>query len=126
MDCDDIHSRYLERLRVVLLQRWWLTTVCLWLTVGSLSLWSLRHEIAQVQRYFTWAAVRYALAYNRLAALGLGLCVGLTVALLVNESRHILWGLSREERRRLERLLQRIQHQGNRHPLWQPVFGPRR
>ncbi len=83
-----------------------------------LSLWGLRHEVATIQQYFTWTAVRYALAYNRLAAIGLGLCVGLTVALLVSESRHILFGLTRPEYERLNRLRQRIEEQGERHPLW--------
>jgi sugar phosphate permease len=65
-----------------LLRRWWRNSTFLWLTLGSFSLWSLRGEWATLRQYFTWTAVRYAVAYNRLAALGLGLCVGLTVALL--------------------------------------------
>jgi len=108
----------LERLRGHILRRWWWSSLGIWLTVGAASLWALRHEIASLQQYFTWTAVRYALAYNRPAALGLGLCVGLTVALLISESRHILFGLSREERRRLERLRASIQRRGPSHPLW--------
>lgn len=114
----------LERLRGHVLRRWWQSVVGLWLTVGLASLWALRHEIPTLQQYFTWTAVRYAFVYNRLAALGLGLCVGLTVALLVGESRHILFGLSQEERRRLERLRAKIQHQGPSHPLWRYLGSP--
>lgn len=122
---DPHHQRQIERLRVILIRRWWLTSVLLWLTVGSLSLWSLRGEWVYIRQYFTWTAVRYALAYNRLAAIGLGLCVGLTVALLVSESRHILFGLSRTEYERLDHLRQRIEQQGERHPLW-PALHQRR
>ncbi|MEB3290813.1 MAG: hypothetical protein VKI82_12920 [Leptolyngbya sp.] len=111
-------QRQIEQLRVLLLRRWWRTSLILWLTVGSLSLWSLRGEWAVIRQYFTWTAVRYAMAYNRLAALGLGICVGLTVAILVAESRHILFGLTSAEQRRLERLHRKIQAQGASHPLW--------
>lgn len=86
--------------------------------MGSLSLWNLRPEIVLLRRYFTWTALRYGLLYHRLAALGLGLCLGLTVALLVAESRYLLFGLARSEQQRLESWLQRINHQGPRHPLW--------
>lgn len=124
MTVDPQHQRQIERLRVILLRRWWRTSVLLWLTVGSLSLWNLRGEWAMLRQYFTWTAVRYAVAYNRLAALGLGLCVGLTVALLVAESRHILFGLTRTEQQRLDRLHQDIHQQGPTHPLW-PALHPR-
>jgi hypothetical protein len=104
-----------------MLRRWWLVNGVLWLTIGSLSLWGLRHEWATLRQYFTWTAVRYALAYNRLSAIGLSICVGLTVALLVAESRYLLFGLSKAERQRLERLLEQIQQQGSSHPLWHRV-----
>jgi hypothetical protein len=115
---DPQYQRQIEQLRRTLLRRWWRNSTFLWLTLGSFSLWSLRGEWATLRQYFTWTAVRYAVAYNRLAALGLGLCVGLTVALLVAESRHILFGLTRAEQQRLDRLHQEIQAQGARHPLW--------
>ncbi|PSR18301.1 hypothetical protein C8255_08120 [filamentous cyanobacterium CCP3] len=111
----------LERLRTIMLRRWWAVSALLWLTVAPLSLWSLRPEIAQLKEYFTWSTVRLGLAYNRPAALGLGLCVGLTVALLVAESRYILWGMTKDERLRLERLRDRIAAQGPSHPLWKQI-----
>lgn len=111
----------LERLHRLALKRWWLKTLLLWLTVGSLSLWALREEILTLRQYFTWAALRYGLAYNRLAAIGLGLCIGLTVALLVGESRYILFGLSDTERQRLRQLQAQIDQKGKKHPLWGPL-----
>lgn len=112
----------MDRLRTVILQRWWLFLAVLWLTIGLASLWHLRPELAQLQQYFTWTAVRYGLAYHRFAAVGLGLCIGLTVALLISESRYILFGLSRGERRRLNRLLNQIHQRGASHPLWHRVI----
>jgi hypothetical protein len=79
-------------------RRWWWFTLGLWLTVGVASLWTLRRTWLQVADYFTWTAIRYGLAFNPLAAVGLGLCLGLTVALLVKEARFLLFGLTRKER----------------------------
>ena len=65
------------------LKRWWVITLTLWASVGVVSIWSLRRTWQQLADYFTWAALRYGLAFNRLAAIGLGLCLGLKVALLI-------------------------------------------
>jgi hypothetical protein len=89
------------------MNRWWWLTLGLWLTLAPASLWQLRHTGQQLAQYFTWAALRYGLAFNRGAAAGLGLCLGLTVALLLSETRHLYWGLSRRERYRLMRALRR-------------------
>lgn len=124
MTSDPSHQAQLERLRQSVLKRWWLISLGLWLTVGPLSLWGLRHEFALLQQYFTWTAVRYGLAYNRLAALGIGITIGLSVALLVAESRHILFGLTTKERERLEKQLFKIHQQGRNHPLWSRVVEP--
>ena len=75
--------------------------------MGTTSLWGLRHTFEQARVYFTWAAVRYGLAFNRPAAAGLGLCLGMTVALLLRESRYLLWGLNRRDRAQLSNALQR-------------------
>ncbi|WP_051463824.1 hypothetical protein [Leptolyngbya sp. PCC 6406] len=87
--------------------RWWLLTLACWLTVGPLSAWGLRRTWAQLATYFTWAALRYGLIFNRWAAAGLGLCLGLTVAILVAEARHFVFGLTRRERYLLLRTLRR-------------------
>jgi hypothetical protein len=115
---DPSQKKQLEYLRAIAWRRWWMTIAGLWLTVGSLSLWSLRLELVLLHQYFTWTALRYGLAYHRWAALGLGLCLGLTVALLVAESRYLLFGLAKEEQQRLETWLRRINRQGPGHRLW--------
>lgn len=103
----------------------WCLVLCLWLTIGVLSLWGLRGEIALWMQYFTWSAVRYGFVYNPVPTFGLGLCIGLTVATLVWQSRNILLGLPAPEKQRLERQVQRIQQQGPSHPLWRWVYGDR-
>ena len=114
-------AQALEALRQAMMRSWWWICLGLWLSVGVLSLWSLRAELQELREYFTWAAVRYMLVYGRLAAVGLGLCVGLTVALLIAESRHILWGLSGDERSRLLTRLNKINEQGPSHPQWRLI-----
>ena len=111
-------ERQLEQLNRVVMASWWLLCGGLWLTVGLLSLWRLRFEIERLFEFFTWTQIRYGLAYNPLSAAGLGLCVGLTVGLLISHSRHIVFGLSVGERQRLEKLLLRIRQQGPAHPFW--------
>ncbi|MEM8543184.1 MAG: hypothetical protein AAGF66_04205 [Cyanobacteria bacterium P01_H01_bin.119] len=115
----------LKRLQHLTMTAWWLLCLGLWLSVGALSLWVLRHEVAQARAYFTWAQVRYGLAHNRLPSLGLGLCVGLTVGILVSQSRHILFGWSQQEQKRLRSRLVQIRQQGPSHPLWRLVCGDR-
>lgn len=114
----------LNRLRQVVMRQWWTAAGLLWLTIGAASLWMLRPEIQQLRQFFTWTALRYGLAYNPIPSVGLGLCIGLTVALLVSESRYLLWGIPTGERRRLMRQLAQIQQAGPRHRLWQQVWGP--
>ena len=118
-------SPELMRLHQVTVWGRWLVVACLWLTVGLLSLWGLRGEIVLWMQYFTWAAVRYGFAYNPIPTFGLALCIGLTVATLVWQSRNILLGLPAPEKERLERQAHRIRKQGPSHPLWRWVYGDR-
>ncbi len=118
MHLDPSQKKQLQLQRTSQWRRLWLTVLGLRPAVGSLSLWHLRLEIILLRQYFTWTALRYGLLYHRLAALGLGLCLGLTVALLLAESRYLLFGLAKEEQQRLETWLQRINRQGPRHTLW--------
>lgn len=104
-----------------MMRSWWWVCLGLWLTVGVLSLWWVRADLQELWAYFTWAAVRYMLVYARLAAVGFGLCFGLTLALLYAESRHILWGLSKGERSRLLARLNQIHQQGASHPQWKII-----
>lgn len=96
----------------------WLVVIASWLTFGIYALWSLREEIAIGLDYFTWAAVYYGLHFNFLPTLCLAYCVGITTSVLVWQSRNILWGLPAPEKRRLERRVDKIIAQGDRHPLW--------
>lgn len=115
---DPSFAAQVERLLELTVYGRWLFVGLLWLTIGSLSLWALRGEIALLQQHFTWVAVQYGLAYNRLPAIGLALCVGMTVAVMLWQSRNILIGMPPTEKRRLEQQVFRIRQQGKSHPLW--------
>ncbi|MGJ3245939.1 MAG: hypothetical protein ACFE0I_07695 [Elainellaceae cyanobacterium] len=108
----------MERLYRLTVYGRWMVVVVLWLVIGSISLWALRDEIDRWFDYFTWTAVRYSLAFNPLAAVGISICLGSTVGLLVWQSRNILMGVSPEQTRRLENQLIKIRQQGSSHPLW--------
>jgi len=96
----------------------WLVVIGLWSTIGVLSLWGLRYPISLMQDYFTWAALRHGLISNMPATIGLGLCIGMTLSVLIWQSRNILFGLPIEEQRKLERSVLKIRQQGKSHPLW--------
>lgn len=115
---DPSFAAQVERLLELTVYGRWLFVIFLWLTVGSLSLGALRDEIALLQQHFTWVALRYGLAYNRLPAMGLALCVGITVAVMIWQSRNMLIGIPPIEKRRLEQQVFRIRQQGKSHPLW--------
>jgi hypothetical protein len=100
----------------------WLVVVGLWLTVGIASLWALRYPIGLLREYFTWATVRYGLIHTPIAALGLGLCFGMTAAVLFWQTRNIVWGLPQTEHDRLGKAVAKINQQGVTHPLWQWVW----
>lgn len=111
-----------QRLHRLTVYARWLVVLVLWLTVGPLSLWGLRDTFSLLQQYFTWAALRYGLAYHPFAAVGLALCVGMTLATLVWQSRNILFGLPKPERQRLEKQVLKIRQQGRSHPLWKWLY----
>jgi hypothetical protein len=96
----------------------WLVVIGMWLTVGALSLWGLRYPISLMRDYFTWAALRHGLANNLLSTLGLALCIGMTLSVLVWQSRNILFGLPLNEQKNLEQRVLKIWQQGKSHPLW--------
>lgn len=115
-------ERELQRLHQLTVYGRWMVVLLLWLLIGLPSLWGLRAEIDLWLEYFTWAAVRYGLVYNRLPSLGLALCIGATLAVLIWQSRNILVGLPERERRKLENQVWLIRRQGKRHPLWRWVI----
>lgn len=110
-----------QRLYQLTLYGRWLVVGLLWASLGLISLWSLRSEIALWFDYFTWTAVRYSLAYNRLPAIGLSLCIGATLAVLLWQSRNMLWGIPPYQVKQLENQVWKIRQQGSSHPLWKWV-----
>lgn len=118
---DPVFQQEVDRLHQVTVYARWLVVSLLWLTVGALSLWALRETIMLLWEDFTWAAIRYGLVFNRVAAVGLAVCIGSTVGVLLWQSRNILWGLPVKERARLEQQVWRIRQQGSSHPLWKMV-----
>ena len=118
VELDPIFKQQVQKLYNLILYGRWLVVAFLWLSVGSLSLWGLRSEIALWLQYFTWVAVRFALYYNPLPTIGLTVCVVMTISVIIWQSRNILLGLPPEEQRRLEQQVQKIRQQGATHPLW--------
>jgi len=121
-DCQLIEA--MQRLHQVVVLGRWIATALLWLALGTISIWLLRHEWVMLTQHFTWAALRYGLAFNIWPTLGLSLCIGPTVGLLVWQTRNILFGLPEHEVKRLEKRVLKIQDQGPSHPLWRYVFSP--
>jgi hypothetical protein len=117
-------AKEIERLYGITLVGRWLVVGALWLTVGLLSLWDLRYSIAVLRDYFTWAALRYGLLFQPFGAFGLVLCIGMTVSVLVWQSRNIIWGVPPIEQQRLQKMACQIRQQGDSHPLWRWVCGP--
>ena len=115
---DPAFGRQVQRLYQLTVYSRWLLILFIWLTVVPVCLWNLRMEISLWQEYFTFAAVRYGLISHPLASLGLAFSIGMMLAVLIWQSRNILFGLSLEEKKRLENQVWRIRQQGANHPLW--------
>lgn len=118
---DPHFARQVERLHRLTVYGRWLLVIFLWLTLAPLCLWDLREEIKLLREYFTWAALRYGLLFHQGATFGLGLCIGMTLSVLIWQSRNILIGMPVSEKRRLEKQVYRIRQQGSSHPLWKWV-----
>lgn len=118
---DSSFIQQVQRLHELTVYGRWLLVIFLWLTLAPLCLWDLRAEIALLREYFTWASVRYGLFFHPFATLGLGLCVGMTLSVLMWQSRNILFGMPVPEKQRLEKQVYRIRQQGPSHPLWKWV-----
>jgi hypothetical protein len=118
---DAVLHQQVQRLHQVTVFNRWALVIGLWLTLGAFSLWQLRGNFELMREYFTWSALRYGLRYHYPSALGLAFCVGLTFAVLLWQSRNILWGLPIPEQQRLVRNVLKIREQGESHPLWQWV-----
>ncbi|MEO0406209.1 MAG: hypothetical protein AAF289_02545 [Cyanobacteria bacterium P01_A01_bin.135] len=110
-------QQLLQLHRLLVWARWLIVGTCC-LLFGIPSLWALRSEIAMLRDYFTWPALRYALLFNPIPAVGLALCQALMLSTLIWQSRNSLFGLPLREVKRLERQLEQINRQGPAHPLW--------
>lgn len=121
VELDPTFQQQVQKLHLLTVYTRWLIVVLLWASIGSLSLWGLRSEIALWRQYFTWVALRYGLYYNPLPTFGLALCIAMTTAVVVWQSRNILLGIPHQEQRRLEQQVHQIRQQGSSHPLWKWV-----
>ena len=99
----------------------WIVVLLLWLTLGAYGIWGIRHEISLWLDYFTWSAVNYGLAFNIIPTICLGICIGMTISVLVLQSSHIIWGLSDKEKYYLEKKVNKILAKGSSHPLWKCI-----
>lgn len=120
-DLDPAFEQQVQRLYQLIVYSRWLVVGFLWLSVGSLSLWGLRAEIALLQQYFTWVAVRYGLYYNPLPTFGLAICLVMTSSVIVWQTRNLLFGIPPKEQRYLIKQVQQVRQQGACHPLWKWV-----
>lgn len=114
-------QQQIQRLYQLTVYGRWMLVGALWLGLAPLCLWGLRYEISLLLDYFTWTAVRYGIAYNRLPAFGLAFCLGMTLSVATWQVRNRLLGLPSRERKRLVNQVIRIRRQGKSHPLWQWV-----
>ncbi|MDM3862237.1 MAG: hypothetical protein PT118_20980 [Aphanizomenon gracile PMC644.10] len=121
VELDPAFAQQLQKLHRLTVYSRWLFAGCLWLTIAPFCLWNLRTEISLLQEYFTWVGLQYTLIFHPLSTLGLSLCIGMTVSVLVWQSRNILWGLSLQEQENLKKQVYRIRQQGSSHPLWKWV-----
>jgi hypothetical protein len=120
----DSHPQFqqqVKRLHQLTVYSRWLFVGVLWLVIAPLCIWHLWSEFELWRDYFTWTAVRYTIVFNRLASMGLILCVAWTISVLIWQSRQMLWGMSRAERRSLEKQVLKIRQRGKRHWLWKCV-----
>ena len=113
----NFHKKVKKLYRLTVYFRW-IVVVFSWLTFGAYGIWGLRLEISLWLDYFTWAALRYGLAFNIIPTICLAFCIGMTISVLVWQSRNIIWGLPPKEKQELEKQVEHILAQGKRHFLY--------
>ena len=112
----DFQKKVTKYYRLTIYMRW-LIVIFLWLTLGIYGIWGIRHEIQLWLDYFTWSAIYYGLAFNPIPTLCLAICVGMTISVLVRQSRCVIWGLSKKEQYYIEQKVSKIIASGSSHPL---------
>ncbi len=115
---DSDFQEELVRLHRLSVRGRWAIIGILWLIFIPLSVWIMRDDIRLMREHFTWASLRYSLAFQPIASFGLVISSGLTLGVLLWQSRNILLGLSDHDLNILEKRLIRIRKQGKSHPLW--------
>jgi hypothetical protein len=123
-DFDPMLKAQVKRLHTLTVYGRWMLVLLLWTTLAPISLWGWHYEISLLRSYFTWVALQYGIIYNPLPALGLAFCIGMTLAVLVWQSRNLVLGIPHQEQKRLEQQVRRISQQGSSHPLWKWVCKP--
>ena len=113
----NFHKKVKKLYRLTVYVRW-IVVLFSWLTFGIYGIWGLRSEISLWLDYFTWTGVRYGLAFNIIPTICLGFCIGMTISVLVWQSRNIIWGLTPKEKNDLEKQVERILAKGKRHFLY--------
>jgi hypothetical protein len=121
---NQVFQQQVKKLHHLTVYSRWLFIGFLWLIIAPICIRELWDEFAIWRQYFTWTAVRYTIVYHRLASIGLVLCIAWTVNGVIWQIRNRLWGISGEERRSLERRVQKIRQKGKRHLLWKWVCKP--
>lgn len=96
-----VRSRRAARLYRFQERQRWLLIVLLWLIVIPVCLGVFQRQIGLLLTHFTWSGVRYSLAYQPFAAVGLLTTLGLTLNGLLYQSWCLLFGLPKRERARL-------------------------
>lgn len=121
LDFDPTLKAQVKRLHKLTVYGRLMLVLLLWTTLAPVSFWGWQYEISLMRSSFTWIALRYGIIYNPLPALGLALCIGITLSVLVWQSRNVVLGIPRQEQKRLEQQVRRISQQGSSHPLWKWV-----
>jgi hypothetical protein len=121
IELDPVFKDRVERLYRLIVYGRWLVICLLWATVGAYSIYELRYPLELIREDFTWAAVKYGLIFQPISAVGLAVCVGMTIGTLIWQSRNAIWGLPKDERERLVKQVCQICKQGSSHPFWKWV-----
>ncbi len=112
-----------EQLRQILILGRWIFIFLAWLIIAPISLWQMRETFFLCQKYCTWAAIRYGLVFNPLAAVGLAFCIGITTSVLLKQSMYILQkDLSEKEIYFLEKKVSQIKKQGHKNFFYRCIF----
>ncbi|AFZ01945.1 hypothetical protein [Calothrix sp. PCC 6303] len=118
---DQSFATQVQRLHRLTVCGRWLMVAAFWVILAPICLWNLRWEIAILRQYFTWVSLKYGIYYHPFAAVGLSFCIGMTISVLIWQSRNILFGIPETEKQRLEEQVLKIRQQGESHPLWKWV-----